>query len=89
MTENVWVTTSDNPYDYFTEYEKWYDFDESHRYSTSGLVARLANTNNELTDDQMNYDIENAITDICENSSLYLSLVTDDPKVHYIRVKRK
>ena len=89
MTENVWVTTSDNPYDYFTEYEKWYDFDESHRYATSGLIARIANTNNELTDDQINHDIEDAITDICENSKLYLSLVTDDPKVHYIRVKRK
>lgn len=86
MVEKAWVTTSDNPYDYFTEYDKWYDFDESHRYSTSGLVARLARTNNEYSDEQMDNDIERAITDICRNSEIYLAMVTDNPKVYYKRV---
>jgi hypothetical protein len=86
--EKVWVTTSDNPYDYFTEYDKWYEFDESHRYSTSGLVARIARTNNEFSDEQIEKDIERAVTDICRNGGLYLAMVTDDPKVFYKRIER-
>lgn len=39
MTE-YWVTTTDNPFDPFTQYEDWYLFDEHHGYHTSGYVAR-------------------------------------------------
>lgn len=35
-----WVTTTDNPFDPFTEYDDWYRFDEQKGYHTSGYVAR-------------------------------------------------
>lgn len=35
-----WVTTTDNPFDPFTEYEDWLDFDRQHGYCTSEYLAR-------------------------------------------------
>lgn len=39
------LTTKDNPYSPFTEWNAWYDFDESHGYCTCGLIARIAKVN--------------------------------------------
>lgn len=35
-----WVTTTDNPFDPFTQYDEWYRYDESHGYHLSEYVAR-------------------------------------------------
>ena len=38
-----WVTTTDNPFDPFTEFWNWYQFDEiDKRYCTTGLMARFS-----------------------------------------------
>lgn len=39
MTE-YWVTTTDNPFDPFTEYDDWLRFDRQHGYCTSEYIAR-------------------------------------------------
>jgi hypothetical protein len=44
------LTTFDNPYDPFDQWEEWYAFDEARGYSTSGLLARIAIVSNELSD---------------------------------------
>lgn len=36
-----WLTTPDNPYDPFKDFDKWNDFDTDHGYYTAGLIARL------------------------------------------------
>ena len=37
-----WLSTTDNPYDPFKEWEKWYQFDEyEKKYHTTGLIARF------------------------------------------------
>lgn len=35
-----WVTSSDNPYDPFTEWDKWYEADRQLGYNLPGYVAR-------------------------------------------------
>lgn len=38
-----WLTTTDNPYDPFTQFDNWYWFDEMEkRYCTTGLIARFS-----------------------------------------------
>ena len=58
------ITTVDNPYDPFTEFESWYAFDEQTGYHTNGLLARLALTSNELSDEENELAIDHAVEDI-------------------------
>lgn len=38
-----WLTTTDNPFDPFTQFDDWYRFDEiEKRYATTGLMARFS-----------------------------------------------
>lgn len=50
MIRQCMLTTIDNPYDYFEQFDKWYLFDVSHGYNTCSLLARLAKTSNNLSD---------------------------------------
>ena len=45
----TWITTTDNPYDYFEDFDDWYQFDISHGYGTCEYISRLASTSDELT----------------------------------------
>ena len=36
------LTTTDNPYNPFNEFEQWLSFDTSHGYNTCGLVVSLS-----------------------------------------------
>jgi hypothetical protein len=39
----VALTTTDNPWDYFTEYDRWHHFDAvEHDYCTDETIARIA-----------------------------------------------
>ncbi len=58
------LTTTDNPYDPFTDYESWNAFDEQNGYNTNGLLARMALTSNELTDEENELAINHAVNDI-------------------------
>lgn len=58
------LTTVDNPYDPFTDYESWLAFDEQNNYNTNGLLARMALTSNDLTDEENELAINHAVNDI-------------------------
>ena len=36
------ITTIDNPYNPFTQFDEWYAFDEGKGYCTSGYLARIS-----------------------------------------------
>ena len=46
------ITTEDNPYDYFNDFENWYNFDIQKGYNTCSLLARIARTSDQLSDDE-------------------------------------
>lgn len=60
------LTTVDNPFDPFTNWDEWYAYDEAKGYCTSGLLARITKTSNELSEKEQNEDIEEAIDEILE-----------------------
>ena len=55
----TFVTTLDNPYDYFTQFDEWYAFDTQKGYNTCAYVARIAKTSSEMSEK----DYENAVND--------------------------
>ena len=62
----VMLTTTDNPYDPFTQFRDWYDFDTSLGYHTCAYLARVAKSTDDLSDEDENKDIEIAIDEIVE-----------------------
>lgn len=58
------VTTLDNPYDYFTQFEQWYNFDTSKGYNTCAYVARICNASNAMSDSDYEDEVERAVDEI-------------------------
>lgn len=58
------LTTIDNPYDPFTQYDQWLSYDEQAGYHTNEYLARIANTNPTMTDKEVGMAIDFAIDEI-------------------------
>jgi hypothetical protein len=48
MSDEYMVTTADNPYNYYTEFDQWYREDLRLGYNTLGLLARRTRTSDAL-----------------------------------------
>lgn len=71
MTERkVSITTTDNPYCPFTEFDQWYRFDVEAHHNTCQLLARIAKTSDQLTDEENDAEIERAIDEIIKYDPL-------------------
>ena len=68
--DEVMLTTEDNPFNPFTQYEEWNDFDESQGYYTNAYLARVANLAESLSDEETNYELNNAIDEILKMNVL-------------------
>ena len=88
---NVMLTTYNNPYDPFTNYDEWYCFDLQNGTDCCGYLARMvdsiesenkkiAKTNNYFVDDETTEDLINkAIEKITTQDSLtYLAVKPND-----------
>jgi hypothetical protein len=62
------LSTIDNPYDPFTQYEEWEAYDARAGYYTPQFLARIAYTSHELSEEQQNEAIESAIDEIVEQN---------------------
>jgi hypothetical protein len=60
------ITTIDNPFNPFDNFDEWYAYDESKGYYTCEYLARVARTSDELTYKQQDEAITQAIDEIIE-----------------------
>jgi hypothetical protein len=60
------LTTTDNPFNPFTDFDRWYAFDTQQGYNTCGLLARIAVDSPELSEADRIIAIKNAMTSIVE-----------------------
>ncbi len=58
------LTTIDNPYDPFEQFNAWYMYDMDKGYSTCSYLDRIARTSNQLSDEENEKEIERAIDEI-------------------------
>ena len=70
--KEVFITTFDNPFDYFTQFDEWYEFDHIKGYNTLEYLARIVRLAPDLSDEETYSEIESAINSIIEwNGSMY------------------
>ena len=60
----VALTTFDNPYDPFDEFESWFLFDVEKGYNSCSYVARIAKLSDQLSDQENEEETERAIDEI-------------------------
>ena len=73
------LSTMDNPYDYFEEFDKWFLFDIEKGYNSCSYLARVANIPDDFSDSEARAEIERAIDEIIMHDFLNIR----------IKVKRK
>jgi len=63
------LSLASNPYDPFDEYDLWKNFDTSEGFDTPGLLARTLSTSDDLSQDDQDLAVEQAIESILSNVS--------------------
>ena len=71
MTEHM-LTTVDNPFDPFTQFDEWFAFDHNQGYNTPEFLARIARTSDDLSEADQSLAIEEAIDEIVRENVLGL-----------------
>jgi hypothetical protein len=62
------LTTVDNPFDPFTQFDEWLSYDTVLGYNTPGYLAAIAHTSDELSDLDLSIAIQEAIDEIVEEN---------------------
>ena len=80
---DVMLSTFDNPYDPFTQYDQWYEYDTSKGYHSSSFLGRVVVSSPELTEQDQDLAIEEAIDEIVRENVLgiYIKVKKDSEKL--------
>lgn len=66
------LTTVDNPFNPFKEFDQWLSYDESQGYYSNALLSRVATYSDELSESDQDLAIEQAINDIIKEDATLL-----------------
>ena len=64
MENECMLTTFDNPYDYFDDFDRWFLFDVGKGYNSCSYLARIAKISEDMTQKEVDEEIERAIDEI-------------------------
>lgn len=76
--ESYALTTIDNPFNPFDNFDEWYQFDTEKGYNTCSYLDRVSKTSDELSENDSQLAINQAIDEI----------IDVDPFGIYIKVKK-
>ena len=73
------LTTKDNPFNPFTNFDEWFAYDLRNGYNTCGLLARFAKTSTDLSLSEQKRIYDTAIDDVIKNDlqHIYLKITKD------------
>jgi hypothetical protein len=72
--KEVMLTTTDNPFDPFSQFDEWKSYDEGKNYFTCNYLARIAKISDELSETDESLEIERAINEIVKLNVLGIYL---------------
>ena len=77
------LTTKDNPFDPFNQFDSWYQYDMDMGYGTCSYLARIARTSDQLTEEENDREIERAINEIIKYDfmNMYQKVTLKESKV--------
>lgn len=83
INDDVMLTTYDNPYSPFTQYEAWWKYDKILGHETCETLAKESNVSDVASDEQNEQTIIDAMKRICEQNPMIYKIVrkTDYPLV--------
>ena len=64
MYDECMLTTFDNPFDPFEQFTSWFLFDVEKGYNTCSYIARIAKLSDDMSQKEVNDEIERAIDEI-------------------------
>ena len=64
------LTTTDNPYDPYTDYDMWYAYDTQAGYHTMAYLARVVATSHDMSEADQDLAIELGIDEIVRENVL-------------------
>ena len=83
QTNSFMLTTIDNPFNPFEDFDSWFLFDIEKGYYSCSLLARITNNANDLTELEEKKDIERAIDEIIKydilNVYIKVSKILNEP----------
>ena len=79
MENNCMLTTFDNPFDPFEQFTSWMLFDKEKGYDSSERLMRIANISDDMTQKEVDEEIERAIDEIIKYDFMNI----------YVKVKKE
>lgn len=77
--KEVFITTFDNPFDYFKQFDEWLNFDRQMGYFTLEYVGRLAKTDPNLSEEEQDLELNRVFESIIEwNGDLYKKVYSSE-----------
>ena len=70
MKNEFMLTTFDNPFDPFEQFTSWFLFDIEKGYYTCQYLARIANLSDDMSQKEVDEEIERAIDEIIQYNPL-------------------
>jgi hypothetical protein len=85
------LSTIDNPFNPFEQFDQWYMFDLDKGYSSCSFLDRIARTSDQLSDEENDVDIERAIDEIIkydfQNIYIKVKLLSEDSSFEENKIK--
>ena len=80
MANEVMLTTIDNPYNPFEQFDLWLLFDKEKGYNTCEYLARIVNLTNDMSEKEIDVATDRAINDIIVNDpfGIYKKVTSED-----------
>lgn len=81
MAKACMLSTIDNPYNPFNDFDSWLRFDMEKGYNSCAYLARIARTSDQFSEEENNLEVERAIDEIVAHDfmNIYMKVRESDP----------
>ena len=80
MAKACMLSTIDNPYNPFEDFDSWLRFDMEKGYNSCAYLARIARTSDQFSEEENNVEVERAIDEIVAHDfmNIYMKVRESD-----------